>query len=239
MIMTRRCFLCLILIVFASAQPGASNAQDAAAPAGPDKINELLGDAQSLQGRKRYIDAFTKLDEAEKLDPKRPEIYNIRGAIHLALQVRDLDKAREQFIKARELSPDAMPPLFNLSEVEFVAQKWAAAEKGFQEVLTRFPKLAAGVRHLITFKVILSMVKQNKFAEAEKMAADNFSFMDDTPAYYFSKAVIALQKDDKRNGNDWLAKAQIIFKQQDNSAYLDSLMESHYIDSLATGGEAK
>ncbi len=239
--MIRRFLLSLCTVVVALSGATSLKAQSASAPASPEneKVSTLIAEAQSLQGRKRYIDAFSKLDEAEKLDPKRPEIFNIRGAIHLALQVRDLDKAREQFTKARDLSPNEMPPLFNLGEVEFVAQNWAGAEKAFNDVLTKFPKLITGVRHLVTFKVLLAMVKQHKYPEAEKLITDTFSFMDDTPAYYFAKAVVALEKGEKQTGNDWLAKAQIIFKQQDNSAYLDSLMESHYVDSLAGGGDSK
>ncbi len=198
----------------------------------PDKVTELLSEAQSLQGRKRYLDAFSKLDEAEKLNPKRPEIYNIRGAIYLAAAVRDVDKAREQFSKAHEMQPDAMPPLFNLAETEFVSGKWVESEKRFGDILTKFPKLPLGVRHLVTFKVLVSRVKQQRFDEAEKMIKETFSFMDDTPAYYFSKAVVALEKKDEQTGNDWLAKAQIIFKKADTSSYIDSMMESHYIDSL-------
>lgn len=199
----------------------------------PDQITVLLNDAQSLQSRKRYLDAFTKLDEAEKIDPKRPEIYNIRGAIYLAAPVRDIERAREQFTKARDLQPEAMPPHFNLAETEFVNRKWADAEKGFAGLLTKFPKLPQGVRHLVIFKTLLCQVKQEKFADAEKLLADSFTFMDDTPAFYFAKSVICLQKKDEKTGNDWLTKAQVIFKSGDTSAYLDSLMESGYIDSLS------
>ena len=201
--------------------------------ASADAISTLLNDAQSLQGRKRYLDAFSKLDEAEKIDPKRPEIYNIRGAIYLAAPVRDVAKAREQFVKARDLQPDAMPPQFNLAETDFVSTKWEEAEKSFAALLDKFPKLPLGVRHLVIFKVLLCKVKQNKIAEAEKVLAEHFTFMDDTPAYYFSKSVIALQKKEEKTGNDWLTKAQVIFKGSDTSAYIDSMMESHFIDSLS------
>jgi tetratricopeptide (TPR) repeat protein len=209
------------------------SAVPAQAQSTPDQINSLLTEAQSLQGRKRFLDAFAKLDEAEKIDPKRGEIYNIRGAIYLAAQVRDVDKARAEFTKARALHPDAMPPQFNLAETDFVSAKWPDAEKSFGALLTTFPKLPSNVRHLVIFKVLVSQVKQDKLDEAEKTLADNFTFMDDTPAYYFAKAVIALQRKDERSGNDWLTKAQIIFKQRETSSYLDSMMESHYIDSLS------
>jgi len=202
----------------------------------PDqKVVALLVEAQSLQGRKRYVDALAKLDEAEALAPSRPEVFNIRGAIYLAAPVRDLDKARQQFTKAASIKPDDMPPYFNLAEVEFIAGDWPACEQAFAGVLTKFPKLPTPLRHVVLFKVLLAQVKQNKFAEAEKLLSDNFTFMDDTPAFYFSKAVIAFQKKEEKSANEWLTKGQFIFKGEASSAYVDSLMESHYIDSLTVG----
>lgn len=199
------------------------------------KIASLLSEAQALQGRKRYVDAFAKLDEAEALAPSHAEVYNIRGAIYMAAPVRDLNKAREQFNKARTLKPEEMPPYFNLAEVEFVDGKWPECEKAFDGMLTRFPKLPTGVRHLITFKKLVAQVKQNKLEEAEKLLAASFTFMDDTPAYYFGKAAIAFQQKNEKEANDWLAKGQIIFKGDASSAYVDSMMEAHYVDSLAVG----
>ncbi len=201
------------------------------------KFTALIQEVQVLQARKRYTDAFAKLDEAEKLRPTSPDVFNIRGSMLLSSQLRDADKAREQFRKARELDPTLMPPHFNLSEVDFVVGSFADAEKGFTKVLTDYPKLPLAVRHFITFKVVVCQIKQDKFEAAEKLAKDSFSFMDDTPAYYFSKAVIELQKKNEKVGNEWLAKAQVIFKPADNASYLDSLMEAHYIDTMGIQNE--
>lgn len=229
-------FMRLVLLLLAAcAAPSMLPAQ---ADKTEQKVVDLLVEAQSLQGRKRYVDALAKLQEAESLAPARPEIYNVRGAIYLAAPTRDLDKAREQFTKARALNSAEMPPYFNLGEVDFVGGRWPECEQAFSEVLAKFPKLPASVRHLVLFKVLVAKVKQNKLDEAEKLLADSFTFMDDTPAYYFSKAVIAFQKKDDKTANDWLAKGQIIFKGEPSSAYLDSLMEAHYIDSLAVGKSA-
>jgi Flp pilus assembly protein TadD len=111
---------------------GLSFAQTEAPPAptdgGKKQVPELLGEAYNLQTRKRFVDALTKLGEAEALDPKNPEVYNLRGSIYLGAQVRDVKLARADFTKAKELSPDQVPPLFNLAETEFVSGDFAAAE---------------------------------------------------------------------------------------------------------------
>ncbi len=199
------------------------------------KLNILLRDAQVLQQRKRFLDSLTKLEEAEKIDSGRAEIFNIRGAVYLSAQLRDFDKAREQFKRARDLQPEELPAHFNLAEADYVQGRYAEAEKAFAAVLEKFPKLPTSVRHMILFKQIVCMLKQDRFAPAEKLMQDSYTFMDDTPAYYFSKAVLALQKKDEKTGNQWLAKAQVIFKKADTNAYLDTLIEGHYLDSLALG----
>ena len=89
-------------------------------------------------------------------------------------------------------------------------------------MLKEVPKLREDVRHLTQFKVIVCRLKQNHVAEAEELAK-NFTFMDDTPAYYFTKAAISFQKDDRNDAALWLGRAQRIFKLQQNSAILTPL----------------
>lgn len=196
------------------------------------KATALLQEAYGLQTRKRYVDALTKIAEAEGLTPDNPEVYNLRGSIYLGAQMRDVAKARADFQKAQQLSPDSLPPRFNLAEADFVDGKFAEAEAAFRALTEKFDRLPQSMRHLLQFKILVSLVKQKKIAEAEAAMKEHFSFMDDTPAYYFAKAVIALEQKQDRVGNEWLAKAQIIFKKPDNAAYLDALMETHYIHTI-------
>lgn len=201
----------------------------------PSAIDKLISEAASLQARKRYIDALAKLDEAEKIDPKRADIYNVRGGIYITAQLRDAARARAEFTRARDLMPGIMPPVFNLAEVDFVTHEWASAEKAFSNLLVQFPKLPIAGRHLVQFKQLICLVKLGKIAEAQKLLDENFTFMDDTPAYYFSKAILALQAKDTKKGNEWLFKGQKIFKPPHSTAYVDSLVEARYIDELTLG----
>lgn len=237
-----RCFLRLLsLSLLATAAMSSSLSAQTTAPAVEGapvekpavRFNALIREAQILQQRKRFLDALMKLEEAEKIDPARAEIHNIRGAIYLSSQMRDFDKARSEFNKALEFEPEAMPARFNLGEADYVQGRYADSEKAFAGVLEKFPKLPTPVRHMVLFKQIVCGLKQNKLAKAEQLMKDNFTFMDDTPAYYFCKAALALQQKDEKTGNSWLRKAQVIFKKDDTSAYLDTLMEGRYLTSLA------
>jgi tetratricopeptide (TPR) repeat protein len=224
-------FLAAVLAV-----PSLGLAQSATPPAAEDavkkQVTELLGEAYNLQTRKRFVDALTKLGEAEALDPENPEVYNLRGSIYLGAQIRNVELARADFNKAKELSPDQIPPFFNLAETEFVAGNFAAAETSFTGLVEKFPRMPLSMRHLVHFKILVSMAKQQKLTEGEAYLAKHFGFLDDTPAYYFAKGVLAIENKRATEGNEWMAKAQIIFKKPDNAPYLDSLMESHYIHSI-------
>ncbi len=215
------------------------NAQSTPEGTPEEKFKALIQEAQTLEARKRYLDALEKLDEAEKIDDKKPEVHNIRGAIYLSSQLRDFDKARAEFEMARQMNPEALPPLFNLAEANYIQGLYAEGEKGFAGVVAKFPKIPQNVRHMILFKELVCLVKQDKLAEANKLMTDSFTFMDDTPAFYFSKAVLALQAKDEKGGNKWLAKAQVIFKKHETSAYLDTMLEGKYIDSISVAGSGE
>lgn len=205
-----------------------------AAPAVPEKFRDLIVESQQLQSQKKYTDALEKIHQAEELQPNSPVIANARGSIYTAM--RDFDKAQAFFTKAKEQNPDSFEPRFNLTELDYVRGKYGDAEVSFTDILKQFPKIRQEVRHLIQFKVLVCQLKQNKIPEAEA-TMKAFTFMDDTPAYYFAKASFAFQKNLKPEAQEWLAKAGTIFKLQDNAAYLDTLMEGHWLESIEVPAE--
>ncbi|WP_075087964.1 hypothetical protein [Verrucomicrobium spinosum] len=189
----------------------------------------LIREAQGLHATQKNFDALQKLDEAELLQPSSPLIPNVRGSIFTAM--RDIPKARENFEKARSLSPEAFEPKFNLVELDYVEGKYPEAEAGFSKLLTDYPKLKLEVRHLSQFKVLVCRLKQGDVSGAQEIAK-NFTFMDDTPAYYYSKAAFAYQEGKKGEGNEWLGRAAGIYKQPILVPYIDSLMEAKWVESL-------
>lgn len=231
-----------VSISSSEAVPGRPPAQGDQPPLKPTtnpEVQRLLGEAQDLQGRHRYFDALAKLDEAEKLAPNDANVFNIRGAIYLIPTVRDFDKSKEQFEKARALEPDALAPKFNLAELHFVKHVFAEAEAAFAALLKEYTKLQMSVRHLVAFKMLVSQAEQGKIDEANKTLNANFTFMDDTPAYYFSKAALAFVQKKEDEAKEWLEKANTIFKPGENSPYLDSLMETRHIPNIMIPPGAK
>lgn len=222
-------FLPIGLLILSTALPPAFAADKGPSPEIIAKLNE----AQDLQRRQRFVDALAKLDEIEAVAPKLADIYNMRGSIYLSPNLRDFAKAEEQFDKAAALQRGDLAPLFNKSELLYVKHEWPAAQAAFQKLLNDFPKLPTPIRHLVLFKRLVCEAKQNQLDAAEKTLKENFTFMDDTPAYYYSKAAIAYQKNDQKEANDWIGRAESIFNAVERSAYVDTLMEARWVPNIA------
>ncbi len=206
---------------------------DGAAPAIPPEVQRfraLLIEANNLNIKKRYAEALEHLAEAEALKQDEALVHNMRGSIQTGL--RDLVKARESFNKALELKPSSFEPKFNLAELDYIEARYQEAGTAFQQLLKDFPKLPLQARHLTTFKVLVCQLKQNLMEEAAA-TAKSFTFMDDTPAYYYGKAAFAFQKDNRQEAQEWLDKAERIFKTEDVAPYIDSLLEARWLDHVA------
>lgn len=217
---------------------GISTAQQGAAPLPADVMLQIQ-EIQELQVKQRYVEATNLLDEIEARYPDRPELLNIRGALYLTPALRDFAKAEEMFDKALKLAPNEFPLHFNKAELLFVKHEWAAASKAFQKLLDDNPKLPLAYRHMVLFKRLVCEVKQDQLPVAEKTLADNFTFMDDSPAYYFSKAALSFHKKEEAAAQDWVKRATSIFKPAENSAYIDTLMEVRWMPNIALPEEPK
>ncbi len=219
-----------ILLVFLA---GATLLRAQTKPSVDPRVKALIEEVRQLQQKQLSNEALRKLDEADAISPGSALIANVRGSIYTAPPLRDYVKARECFELAEKLTPDAFEPKFNKIELLYVEHKYAEAESAFTKLLVDFVKLREDVRHLVQFKIIVCQLKQGKVAEAEKTSAA-FTFMDDTPAYYYMKSAFAFQLPDADEAQKWISKAEKIFKEQDNAVYLDSLMEAGWLKTVTT-----
>lgn len=193
------------------------------------KVTKLLDEVRTLHSKQQFFEALTKLSEVEALLPDNPVLINVRGSIYTSL--RDFAHARESFEHAERIVPDAIEPKFNKVELLYAEAKYAEAEPAFQKLIADFPKLKEDLRHLALFKILVCQLKQDKVADAEK-TMKSFTFMDDTPAFYYSKAAFAFRKNDKEEGQNWMNKASNIFRADKNAFYIDTLMEARWVPSM-------
>ncbi|MDB6006438.1 MAG: hypothetical protein JWR15_3425 [Prosthecobacter sp.] len=220
-------FLTLGLSVALAQKPKA-----AAQPQVSDAIKKILLEARDLRVQQRFTDALEKLDAAEKLNPNVADIYALRGDIYLAPRRRDFDLALPQFEKAAQLQPESPLPKFNLAEFYFVKGDFATALQSFTKLITDFPKLPMVIRHLVHYKRALCELKLGHRSAADQIIAENFTFMDDTPAYYFSKAAISFNLGDANKGNEWVKRGVAVFKGPKCEPYYDAFKELRWVPDL-------
>lgn len=189
----------------------------------------MLQETYQLQKQERYQEALKKLDEIEALAPGLADVYNMRGSLYLTPALRDFDKAAQQLDKAAAIQPSALAPRFNKAELLFVKKDWPAASAALQKLLDDLPDLQLQVRHLTLFKRLICEVQMDQYEQAEKTLKDHFTFMDDTPAYYYSKAAIASGRNEETTSREWIAKAAKIYKPGQSAAYMDALVESELL----------
>lgn len=196
------------------------------------KLVKILQEVQEMRRQNRYTDAIAKLDEAEKLSPNNGLIYTMRGDVYLAPRRRDFDLALVQFRRARELDPKTAGPVFNLAELEFARHDFPTAAAAFRKLIADFPKLPQVIRHLSIFRIVICEARQKNFNEAEKLIKDSFTFMDDTPAYYFSHAAISFARKDGKMAQEWMLRATSIFKEAQTGPYIDAFKEMRWIPDV-------
>jgi Tfp pilus assembly protein PilF len=193
-----------------------------------EKVRRDINDASSFVAGVRLTEALQKLDEAEQIVPDLFMIHNLKGAVFTKMRV--FDKARASFQRSMELNPNSFHPKFNLAEIEFVEHHWAKAQHDFEALLKS--DADQGTKKLIQFKIVICLLKQDKVAEAKKMA-DGFSYIDDEPVYHLSHAAIEFHEGDKQEAQSWLDSANRIYNPQVLTIYMDSFIEVGWVESLA------
>ncbi|MGI8603606.1 MAG: tetratricopeptide repeat protein [Verrucomicrobiales bacterium] len=193
-----------------------------------EKVRRNVNEASQFVAGIRLQEALQKLSEAEQIAPNLFMVHNLKGAVYT--KMRSFDKARECFKRAMELNPKSFHPRFNLAEIEFVEHHWAKAQQDLEALLKE--EIDEGTRKLIQFKLVICFLKQDKIADAEKLAA-TFSYIDDAPVYYLSKAALEFHKGNKSEAQSWIDSANRIYSQQVVSIYIDSFIEVGWVESLA------
>jgi tetratricopeptide (TPR) repeat protein len=188
---------------------------------------------QNLFNQKRIFDALEKLDELDKIFPNHPAALNIKGACYV--EIRAFKKANAIFSEILRISPDNTNVLFNLAEVDFVTKNWKSAEDRFTKIIPLLPEKNKAMIRLCEFKLLLCKLKLDKKEEA-KALVEKYDAWDDSPFYYFSRAAIAYDADDKITAEKLLRNARYVWRNDSAlAAWQDTLIEFGYIRSFYGG----
>lgn len=203
-----------------------------------EKRNEfikLYTEAQRLFSTMRVFETLDALHEAEKIFSNSVELHNLRGSCYVEMRI--FDKAEASFKRALEISPKNASVMFNVAECMFVSRQWQASHDKFLELLKMMPANATEMSRLIEFKVLLCKKKLGLENEA-MILADKYDYQDDSPYYYYAKAVQAFDKKELAEAEQWMARAARIFRDPKIlNPWQDTMMEYGYIKSFFGGEE--
>ena len=191
--------------------------------------------ANTLFKQKRIFECLEEIEKAHAIYDKNPATLNLQGACYV--EFRAFEKARLAFAKAEKASPDNFNVRFNVAEISFVSKNFTEGLKQFEALLEDAKKGAgsAGMLPILKFKTLLCRLKTGDMEGARELIADR-DFLDDTPLFYYGKAALAYSDDKGPEAEEWLARANRIFRDQQLLApWQDTLIEFGYIKSFYGG----
>jgi Flp pilus assembly protein TadD len=165
----------------------------------------------------KLAEAEKQIDAAEKVDAKKPEIPNLRGAI--LIKEKRYEEAAQQFNQALALDPNFYPAKLNLADVDLRQGKYAEATQLFEQLRQLDPG-----SELLQFKLALCAL----LAGDENRAAaivDVMKFPGKTPAYYYARVAIALKRSQKETAQKYLENVKKYYSDRQCDYFAQSLKE--------------
>ena len=165
----------------------------------------------------KFAEAEKQVAAAEKAEPNRPEISNLRGAIFT--KQKRFGEALEQFNQALALDPKFYPAKFNLAEVNLLQGKYPDAAREYQELKEVDPD-----SELLDFKLALCALLSGEDSRATTMV-DLMKFPGKTPAYYYARAAIAMKRGQKEAAQKYLENVKKYYSDEQCAYFAQSLKE--------------
>ena len=174
------------------------------------------------------MECLFSLLELEKIFSGNPGLYNLRGACYI--EIRNVEKALENFKQALKLDPSNLTVQFNLAEARYISHDYAAALKALTELLPHF-KDNEGMTTLLQFKRYICARKLGDQTLAKELESLHGP-MDDTPYYYCVQAIIKYMDGDKDGAQEQLLSGvRIHEKTSALQAFTDAMMEAGILPS--------
>jgi tetratricopeptide (TPR) repeat protein len=165
----------------------------------------------------KFEDAQRLADIAEKADPKKPDIPNLRGAIFA--RQKHYKEAEEQFDAALTLDPNFYQAKLNLAEVNLLQGKNAEAAQLYEDLRKLDP-----ASELLEFKLVLCALLSGDSNRASTMV-DVMKFPGVTPAYYYARAAIALKRGNKEEAQKYFENVKKYYQEEQCAYFAHSLKD--------------
>lgn len=188
---------------------------------------------QNMFNQKRIFDALAMIDEVDSIFKDHPATLNIKGACYV--EIRAFGKATAIFNRILKIAPDNINVQFNLAEVDFVTKRWESAHNRFEKILSSMGENNIGMLRLCEFKLLLCKINTNREKEAKSLA-EKYDEWDDSPFYYYSRAALLYNQDNRIDAEKMLSNARFVWRNNSVLApWQDTLIEFGYIRSFYGG----
>lgn len=205
----------------------------------------LRANAHRYFSNKRTFETLMAIHEMRNIFEGDPIAYNLMGAIYV--EFRDFDKAREIFSKAVDMAGEDPKILFNLAELEFCDNQWVSSINHFESLLKKIEAQSdTDFARLVEFKILLCKLalskadnkvvtddkKKEYFAQAKQLA-NKYTYLLDSPYYYYANAALAFYEDDKATASNWIITAKKVFSNNPSlvTSWDDTMVEFGYIEA--------
>ncbi len=209
------------------------------------KYLELRADAHRYFANKRTFETLMAIYEMQSIFEGDPLAYNLLGAIYV--EFRDFAKAREIFNKAIETAGEDPKILFNLAELEFCDNQWSSSVKLFSSLLKKLEAQSdTDFVRIVEFKILLSHLALSQSDKADvtdeqkkehlsqaKLLADKYTYLTDSPYFYYAKAALEFYEGDKVAGSNWVLTAKRVYVNSPGllTSWDDTMIEFGYIEA--------
>lgn len=195
------------------------------------RFTGLKQKAREAQKQEKFFTCLITISDAEVIFSQDPELLYLKGMC--LAQIQDVDKAIESYKKVLFINPSNVMALMNMVEINYFAVRYKESIK----YINRINEIAEGAGRkglfpLMDFKHLIILTKLTKEAPDEykeelKKVGEKYTYMDDSPFYYYKQALSSLISGDKHEGLIWIYKAYYIFKEPEviknwNKALVDT-----------------
>jgi tetratricopeptide (TPR) repeat protein len=187
------------------------------------ELEAMLNQAARELDANHFEAAEQELDAIDARQPDLAPTQNLRGLV--LMRQGKYREAEAALGRAREIEPDFWDASFNLAEVPFLQKNWTEARHRFEALLAgRSDQMPGATNQLIRYKILLTFVLEGQEKKAESIV-DEFKLSNDTPAFYYLKAALALQHGKQKEAKEWIATADQKFSSQLNELFAESFYE--------------
>ncbi len=204
-----------------------------AASAGDESIEaRLIAEAKERATERKLPEALTAVERYRQLKGETDQYFELKGTV-LTL-CKEYESAEKAFTELLSIAPNSYVGRFNRAETIMLQGRYAKAESEFAVVESERSSIAPPVADLARFKRVACLLAQGKMLEASGLVPP-IQETRESPALYYSRAMVAWVKKDAEGANRLLGEAREQFSREVDDLYTDTFVEMRWGTRGANG----